>query len=790
MRRIADRYYGRDIRFESASQHAVHWYPDGVHRGSNLNTHSQHLMFRRFSEEQNDNSIPSTSKQIHENSNLLKSGDRLTGSAFVKQLFNVSCVRIPSHISSRVVAILVTLYCIVSLALSLTIYYAKQSLYDLEPWALTLTGTLLGLLVILLLLMSIQPRETEDAPFKVPLVPLLPAISIFVNIYLMLMLDVYTWIRFGIWMGIGLPIYLACVCCGSHDDNRNNKHTSGSQNIQPEATSGGIENGGFEPAEETVVTQNGYYSRNLNDAINGLEEKQYNLIPVTGSEKTQIEKQEEIIQMKEKSRTPSPKNSIDEILAIADLSDLIEKIEPNGKSYFVEDVNEKDTDRSIEETSKAIALLDDVLNDEEKTMDSLYLYPSLDDESLASPVFREQSVIADIHREDEISMQQVDDIPSETNPDMNPDNNQAAEMITKEKSEFFTIRPRAAFVVGQDIDSDLDSGEDDEIHYNRLNSQQQKQFMNRLSTLLENPQPNLYKRKTSRHLTSKGIGSPEIQKSNSEPNFVLLLDNSFNNESETDSPSRTPPGTVPPPPKFDEAVFQTLKADSELSKTRTSKIDTIKKKTDTSLSSSVPEAPKFDPILYNTVGKLKSQRPSVLTLTTPSANISGYNDLTLRKLHSKAPCAINNESSETNDEDPSANPREVFKSKLEQILQRGPVNKIRPKSLPPSTLERSSSTALTNGSSNTPSDANTTIANGKVSSSKETSSPNNFQDRVKHFDTATKQQKLIFDDVLKAINPDTRPSVIRNSLEHRMSFSEFKKGLKKTVPPKQYLPNA
>lgn len=38
---------------------------------------------------------------------------------------------------------------------------------------------------------------------KVPLVPLLPAISIFINIYLMLMLDYYTWIRFGVWMILG-----------------------------------------------------------------------------------------------------------------------------------------------------------------------------------------------------------------------------------------------------------------------------------------------------------------------------------------------------------------------------------------------------------------------------------------------------------------------------------------------------------------------------------------------------------------------------------------------------------
>ncbi|XP_065073580.1 cationic amino acid transporter 2 isoform X2 [Ochlerotatus camptorhynchus] len=165
------------------------------------------ILILRFSEAPKTDSIPSTSKQAFESSNLLKSGDRMTGSAFMKQLFNVSCLRIPSHASTSVVGVLVTLYCVVALALSLTIFYAKQPLYDLEPWALTLAGILLGLLLLVLLLISIQPRETAEAPFKVPFVPLLPAISIFVNIYLMLMLDVYTWIRFGIWMAIGLALY-------------------------------------------------------------------------------------------------------------------------------------------------------------------------------------------------------------------------------------------------------------------------------------------------------------------------------------------------------------------------------------------------------------------------------------------------------------------------------------------------------------------------------------------------------------------------------------------------------
>ncbi|XP_055594771.1 cationic amino acid transporter 2 isoform X2 [Uranotaenia lowii] len=166
------------------------------------------ILILRFSEEPKASTIPSTSKQMYESSNLLKSGNRVTGSAFIKQLFNSGCIKVPSQVSTSVIGVLVTLYCLLALALSLTIYYARQALYELEPWALALAGALLGLLLMVLLMMSIQPRETTEAPFKVPLVPLLPAISIFVNIYLMLMLDVYTWIRFGIWMAIGLALYV------------------------------------------------------------------------------------------------------------------------------------------------------------------------------------------------------------------------------------------------------------------------------------------------------------------------------------------------------------------------------------------------------------------------------------------------------------------------------------------------------------------------------------------------------------------------------------------------------
>ncbi|XP_023132809.2 cationic amino acid transporter 3a [Amphiprion ocellaris] len=52
-----------------------------------------------------------------------------------------------------------------------------------------------------------QPESKEALTFKVPLLPWLPLFSVFVNIYLMMQLDIGTWCRFTVWMIIGFAIY-------------------------------------------------------------------------------------------------------------------------------------------------------------------------------------------------------------------------------------------------------------------------------------------------------------------------------------------------------------------------------------------------------------------------------------------------------------------------------------------------------------------------------------------------------------------------------------------------------
>ncbi|XP_074057252.1 cationic amino acid transporter 4 [Macrotis lagotis] len=65
---------------------------------------------------------------------------------------------------------------------------------------------ILGFLFSLLLLAAHQQQPSQDT-FQIPWVPLTPALSILLNICLMMKLSYMTWLRFSIWMLVGLGVY-------------------------------------------------------------------------------------------------------------------------------------------------------------------------------------------------------------------------------------------------------------------------------------------------------------------------------------------------------------------------------------------------------------------------------------------------------------------------------------------------------------------------------------------------------------------------------------------------------
>uniref|UniRef100_A0A6I8N922 Solute carrier family 7 member 4 n=1 Tax=Ornithorhynchus anatinus TaxID=9258 RepID=A0A6I8N922_ORNAN len=79
---------------------------------------------------------------------------------------------------------------------------------SLPAWgsALLLLPCGLVFLISLLLLSAHQQQKTPDT-FQIPLVPLTPALSVLLNVCLMLKLSPMTWVRFAIWLLVGLLVY-------------------------------------------------------------------------------------------------------------------------------------------------------------------------------------------------------------------------------------------------------------------------------------------------------------------------------------------------------------------------------------------------------------------------------------------------------------------------------------------------------------------------------------------------------------------------------------------------------
>jgi len=74
-------------------------------------------------------------------------------------------------------------------------------------WGYTLISLLMTFIVGAILIINIHPESKQQLNFKTPLVPWVPFISMFVNLYLMLKLPTGTWIRFAVWMVIGFAVY-------------------------------------------------------------------------------------------------------------------------------------------------------------------------------------------------------------------------------------------------------------------------------------------------------------------------------------------------------------------------------------------------------------------------------------------------------------------------------------------------------------------------------------------------------------------------------------------------------
>src|SRR5207245_2517439 len=90
------------------------------------------------------------------------------------------------------------------------IFVALSAAFAPIGWVLELTniGTLFAFVLVALGIVVLRRREPDrPRPFRTPWVPVLPLVSAAFCLYLMVNLPLLTWVRFGLWMAIGVAFY-------------------------------------------------------------------------------------------------------------------------------------------------------------------------------------------------------------------------------------------------------------------------------------------------------------------------------------------------------------------------------------------------------------------------------------------------------------------------------------------------------------------------------------------------------------------------------------------------------
>nr|XP_006119430.1 cationic amino acid transporter 4 [Pelodiscus sinensis] len=105
-------------------------------------------------------------------------------------------------VTVAVVTLMVSAICLCSI-----LVFGNTHLH-LPTWSYSLLLLLFSLGFLLsLLLIGVHEQQQSTQTFQLPLVPLTPALSILLNTYLMLKLSYMTWLRFSVWLIIGLLVY-------------------------------------------------------------------------------------------------------------------------------------------------------------------------------------------------------------------------------------------------------------------------------------------------------------------------------------------------------------------------------------------------------------------------------------------------------------------------------------------------------------------------------------------------------------------------------------------------------
>lgn len=127
---------------------------------------------------------------------------------FFEKLLNTSNLKYPTNYTSRLVTIAVSIYAFLCAILCLIISLLGDDISGGNYFLVFLVIVLSVAKVVLLTVIARQPKSSKQLTFSVPCTPFIPGLSIFMNIYLLAQLGWMAWVRFGVWMAVGLLIYV------------------------------------------------------------------------------------------------------------------------------------------------------------------------------------------------------------------------------------------------------------------------------------------------------------------------------------------------------------------------------------------------------------------------------------------------------------------------------------------------------------------------------------------------------------------------------------------------------
>ncbi|XP_033902110.3 cationic amino acid transporter 4-like [Acipenser ruthenus] len=107
----------------------------------------------------------------------------------------------------EVVTISVVSMVVCAICMCIILVFGTNQL-QLPLWSVCLLAVLCGTVYLLsLFFIWVHEQQHIIKTFQVPLVPLIPGLSILMNVFLMLKLSAMTWIRFSVWLLVGLLVY-------------------------------------------------------------------------------------------------------------------------------------------------------------------------------------------------------------------------------------------------------------------------------------------------------------------------------------------------------------------------------------------------------------------------------------------------------------------------------------------------------------------------------------------------------------------------------------------------------